>query len=109
MWVARDKSGELWLFGTKPIRGSVLWDPCDGMFMEIDMELFPNITWNSEPEEVCLCINNEKYHTVRVEELDRLYKIDWAHDNTCEILSDLEDRVSKFNSLPWYKRIFTQI
>lgn len=57
MWVAREKSGRLFLFTNKPIRH----EKCPGLWvndnvitpiMEIDPSLFPNLKWEDEPLEV---------------------------------------------------------
>lgn len=122
MWIARDEnikyvhnntSNHLWLYITdKPIRMSRAYNPnlddmdytgcwlgADSSMMPIDDSLFPELKWEDEPQEVCLCVNNEKYHTVKVEVLDRLYSEKQS----------LEDRIEKYNSLPWYKRIFKKV
>lgn len=58
MYTARDKSGKLWLFRSKPVRGSIgaeaIWVPFgrDSKCFEIDSELFPRLTWQDEPLEV---------------------------------------------------------
>ncbi len=57
MWVAREKSGRLFLFESKPIKHY----KCIGLWvnngvitpiMEIDSSLFPNLKWEDEPIEV---------------------------------------------------------
>lgn len=52
MWIARDSNGTLVLHLQKPIRNYFCndWEADD--FLEIDANLFPELTWNSEPLEV---------------------------------------------------------
>ena len=112
-YVARDKDGKLKLHKNKPIRNKT----CNGCwgcndidsFMMIDEELFKDLSWDDEPVEVCLCLNNERYHTVKVKELDRLYERDWNYSDMKETLETFEDRIHRYNSLPWYKRIFEKV
>lgn len=103
MWVARDKSGNLYLYTEKPIRnkyGLGCWG-CEYICrsMKLESELFPYLKFEDEPIEVCLYKNNEKYHIVTIEALERIYQ---------EALR-LEKMIQKYNSLPWYKRIFSKI
>lgn len=65
MWVARDKNGNLNLFQTKPIRKcDYKWEE-DTIYkhsIEIDINIFLNLTWKDEPVEVEIsakgCIDN---------------------------------------------------
>lgn len=61
MWVARDKDGCLWLYIYKPIRSKTnYWWEVDEQntpldeddCMLIDIELFPDLSWEDEPIEV---------------------------------------------------------
>lgn len=112
-YVARDKDGKLKLYKTKPIRNKTCkgcWGGNDiDSVMMIDKELFTDLSWDDDPEEVCLCLNNERYHTVKVEELDRLYTRDWIYSDMKATLDTFEDRIQRYNSLPWYKRIFKKV
>lgn len=112
-YVARDEDGRLRLYEDKPIRNKThkgCWGCYDGSWaVIIDRGLFPNLSWNDDPEEVCLCLNNERYHTVKVEELDRLYRIDWNYSDMKETLETYLDIIQRYNSLPWYKRIFKKV
>lgn len=59
MYVARDKDGQLWLFTYKPRRSTDAWhyaegDDGYGDIMELNPELYPEVTWDSEPIEVTL-------------------------------------------------------
>ena len=112
MWVARDKDGTLKCFSKRPNRLGVSWcvdDNVCGYSMLIDSNLFHDLKWKDEPLEVCLCINNEKYHTVKIEELNRLYNTDWSYQDMKETLETYFDMVDNYRKLPWYKRIFTNI
>ena len=65
MWVARDKDGALWLFTHKPERSSFdkrfEWELpdnalADGHGMPLPYDMFPGVTWETEPLEVVLKI-----------------------------------------------------
>ena len=55
-WIARDSKSaenELFLyFGSIPVRGNVTWITTNGDYVELDRELYPEITWECEPVEV---------------------------------------------------------
>lgn len=50
LFVARDHNGQLWLHFKKPVRTGWVWqsDKC----IEVQKELFPEVTWESKPREV---------------------------------------------------------
>lgn len=59
MYVARDKDGQLWLFTYKPRQSVTTWhydegDDAYGDMMELNPELYPNVTFSSGPLEVVL-------------------------------------------------------
>lgn len=59
MWIAREESGRLFLFESKPIKSPKcpgLWvnDNVTTPIMEIDKSLFPNLKWEDDPIEVGL-------------------------------------------------------
>jgi len=58
-WVARDEDGRLCMYGDKPFRdifyGNKTWF-VERDLWELPKELFPEITWESEPVEVELLI-----------------------------------------------------
>lgn len=60
-WVARDEDGHLFMYSTKPERDEALqvWI---GRYADFDLRdyLFPDLTWDSEPEEVELIIKRKK-------------------------------------------------
>lgn len=69
MWVARDKDECLWLFIDKPIRSQKndWWEVDtqnsllrDDDCLQIDEELFPDLSWEDEPIEVDLVRKEEK-------------------------------------------------
>lgn len=70
MWIARDKDGTLWLFVKNfPYRRSSYWEDyidLDESKVELDSTLYPNITWENNPEEVQI---------IPTKALDSLYKI----------------------------------
>lgn len=61
-WVARDKSGDLYMYHTKPLR-NVVADRWRGESSDIDLYnnlLFSDLTWESDPEEVEIIIKRKK-------------------------------------------------
>lgn len=61
-WVARDKSGDLYVYHTKPLR-NVVADRWRGERSDIDLYnnlLFPDLTWDDEPQEVEIIIKRKK-------------------------------------------------
>ena len=54
LWIARDKSGELFFYvGEKPYRlGNIFHCEQDSDYFKLDIELFPEITWENSPQEV---------------------------------------------------------
>ena len=55
MYIARNKSGELWLHKEKPslsISGKVFTSGLFGDFFNIDDNLFPEVTFENSPREV---------------------------------------------------------
>lgn len=61
-WVARDKSGDLYLYRTKPSR-NVATDRWSGESAEIDLYnnlLFPDLTWSDNPQEIEIIIKRKK-------------------------------------------------
>ena len=57
LWIARDKDGELCLYKTKPWkRVNTIYNndefDCDDDFMEIDSNLFPEVTFENSPQRV---------------------------------------------------------
>lgn len=54
MWIARDKSGEVYLYEAKPIRGAVYFCPSPEHhnMMYIDEEVYPELTWENSPKQV---------------------------------------------------------
>lgn len=59
MFAARDETGKLFLFNNKPERDnseqSGYWYASDGEFiLNIDENMFPNLTWDDEPLEVTM-------------------------------------------------------
>lgn len=59
LWIARDKSGGLWLFKNKPIY-TVFWkDTFENNIGELDYRLFPEITFENSPQEVELKLTKQ--------------------------------------------------
>ena len=57
MWIARDKSGELFIYGHKPCKGIASWvgDTFDYSEVDCDVDLFPEVQWeDEEPTELII-------------------------------------------------------
>ena len=50
VWIARDKEGTLNLFDRKPVKFGDYWDSFWDRH-ELNKELYPEITWETEPIE----------------------------------------------------------
>lgn len=60
MWIARDKDWTLFLYETKPTKGSRSWK-CEGRYYSISMDLFPEVKWeDEEPYEIILKLINDE-------------------------------------------------
>lgn len=62
MWIARDKSGELYLYSHKPEKSadySNWFVSTSGLVMPIRPSLFPEVTWENSPVEVELKLTEE--------------------------------------------------
>ena len=59
MWLARDKSGYLYLYKGKPIKYSTYWRrPLPKDMIRLDKSLFPEVQWSDvEPTKVKLVID----------------------------------------------------
>ena len=62
-WVARDSNSDLFIYNDKPKRGT-RWDDTGiwyGKYItELASNLFPDLTWESEPQEVEIIIKRKK-------------------------------------------------
>lgn len=57
MWIARDSSGQLFVYNEKPQKGSFIWFPSDGYVTELKRKLFPEVKWEDpEPTKVQITI-----------------------------------------------------
>lgn len=58
MWVARDKNGRLFVYGTKPHKIQKEWrleELFNDDYCEIDIDWFPEVKWeDEEPRELIL-------------------------------------------------------
>lgn len=54
MWIARDKDGELWVFGDKPFtdRCNTYWTIRAGAAIKVDKKVLPEVTFENSPKEV---------------------------------------------------------
>ena len=57
MWIARDSgiTADLYLYENKPYLNDGFWD-ADGQFYNIDIDLFPEVTFENSPMEVELVL-----------------------------------------------------
>lgn len=61
-WVSRDKDKALILWESKPQRNNITndeWGMANGIML-LPSKLFPDLTWESDPEEVELIINRKR-------------------------------------------------
>lgn len=59
-WVARDKNGELYIYSEKPKRTQWLRWAEGSAFLPLSHSLFPDLTWDDDPEEVEIIIKRKK-------------------------------------------------
>ena len=60
LWIARDKSGGLWLFKNKPTYNFFWKDTFENNIGELDYRLFPEVIFENSPREVELkLVDNE--------------------------------------------------
>lgn len=67
-WVGRDQDGYISLFKDKPIRDTCdkddipygFWDEANSNHLELPITSFPDLTWESEPEQVEVIIKRKK-------------------------------------------------
>jgi hypothetical protein len=60
LWLARDKDGDLYLYGGKPalLKGDSCFDSDeDGWFSSLPNELYPEVTFLNSPIEVTLTLH----------------------------------------------------
>lgn len=57
MWVARDKTGSLYLYKDKPLRDLGMFVADRSLFMKVNKEEFSDLKWEDEPIEVELVRN----------------------------------------------------
>ena len=62
MWIARDKSGAVYLYELLPIRGLHMFTSCNGdnaILYLGEKEIYPELTWENSPKQVELKIIEE--------------------------------------------------
>lgn len=60
-WVAKDSDVQwVYLYGSMPTRGINMWNGHGSLLMPLDANSFPDLTWESEPQEVELIIKRKK-------------------------------------------------
>ena len=60
-WVARDDDGQLlYLYGSMPTRGINMWNGHGTLLTPLNTGLYPDLTWESEPQEVEITIKRKK-------------------------------------------------
>lgn len=76
LWIARQKWGGLFLFGTYPYKnedenwGEEEWkSPISGLSFQIDDESFPEVTFENSPQEVKLVFCNH-IDTINIQDCD---------------------------------------
>lgn len=60
-WVARDADTQLvYLYSSMPTRGINMWNGHGSLLMPLDVNKFPDLTWDDDPIEVELIIKRKK-------------------------------------------------
>lgn len=60
-WVARDADTQwVYLYSSMPTRGINMWDGHRSLLMPLDSNLFPDLTWDDEPQEVEIIIKRKR-------------------------------------------------
>ena len=60
-WVARDDDGQLlYLYGSMPTRGINMWNGNGSLLTPLNTGLFPDLTWESDPQESEIIIKRKK-------------------------------------------------
>ena len=60
-WVARDDDDQLlYLYGSMPTRGINMWNGHGSLLTLLNKGLYPDLTWESEPQEVEITIKRKK-------------------------------------------------
>ena len=61
LWIARDKCGNLGLYGSKPMLSSTCtaWNKFYCSFVAIDSKSFLSVTFENSPQEVTITLNND--------------------------------------------------
>lgn len=57
-WMARDRNNDIFVFKNKPYRSDYEWYG-DGL-VTLPFNLFPDLTWDSEPQECEIIIKRKK-------------------------------------------------
>ena len=61
IWIARDKDSTLWLFNTKPYcKYNFCWNTRCDEHLQLNKELFPEVTFENSPQEVKIELVNGK-------------------------------------------------
>lgn len=56
IWVARDKTGDLFAYTKEPERGECVWLSKDDVYIHIPGNYFPNLRWEDNPMEAEMTI-----------------------------------------------------
>lgn len=60
-WVAKDNDSQgLYLYSSMPTRGVNMWNGHGSLLTPLDANLYPDLTWDSEPEQVEIILKRKK-------------------------------------------------
>lgn len=60
MWIARDESGEVYLYELRPKRGLHMFTSCNGDNISIYLgkKIYPELTWENSPQKVKITLTS---------------------------------------------------
>ena len=100
MWIARDKDGALYIYASKPVRegdmfsanGEMLLTTFTKRCMQINRELYPNVTWENSPKELIIKTEESEGEMIRTDK--ELVEEVYSH---LESIKETVDRMTSGN------------
>ena len=78
LWIARDKSGRLYLFQEKPVKGNNVWKNksdslCD--YSSLPEDMFPEVKWEDEEPIEIMIVKKENINPINAYDTEQVRKI----------------------------------